>query len=88
MSKTSVITTRIDPELKADIEEIFSTLGLTTSQAITLFLNQVALRQGLPFDVAIPTPNQETIDALEEGKFPENLPKFESTQELFDDLGI
>ena len=88
MSKTSVITTRIDPKLKADIEEIFSTLGLTTSQAITLFLNQVALRQGLPFDVAIPTPNQETIDALEQAHSSENLPRFGSIQEFFDDLGI
>ncbi len=29
MAKTSVITTRIDPNLKADVEEVFSALGLT-----------------------------------------------------------
>ena len=54
MSKTSVITTRVDPELKANAEEILSSLGMTTAQAITMFLKQVELRQGLPFTPRLP----------------------------------
>ena len=48
MSKTSVITTRVDPELKANAEHVLAALGMTTAQAITMFLKQVELNQGLP----------------------------------------
>lgn len=54
MSKTAIVTTRVDPKLKADVEEVFEQLGLTTSQAVTMFLKQVDLQKGLPFSVKIP----------------------------------
>ena len=54
MGKTSTIRARIEPDLKNKAEHIFRQLGLTTTQAITLFYKQVELRKGLPFDVAIP----------------------------------
>jgi DNA-damage-inducible protein J len=54
MGKTSTIRARIEPNLKAKAEQIFHRLGLTTTQAITLFYKQVELKKGLPFDVAIP----------------------------------
>lgn len=66
MDKTAVITARIEPELKANAEQICGQLGLTLSQAITLFLRQVELQQGLPFDLQMPqpapplTPEQQT----------------------------
>ena len=54
MSKTAVITARIEPRLKASVEQVFERLGLTTTQAITLFLRQVELQQGLPFTLKVP----------------------------------
>ena len=54
MNKTSIITTRIDPELKSSAEEILSSLGMTTAQAITMFLKQVELNRGLPFIPRLP----------------------------------
>lgn len=45
---------RIDPKLRADAEKILSRLGLTTNDAINVFLNQVVLQHGLPFDVKLP----------------------------------
>jgi DNA-damage-inducible protein J len=54
MSKTSSIRARIEPDLKGKAEYIFQQLGLTATQAITLFYKQVELKKGLPFDVAIP----------------------------------
>jgi len=54
MGKTSTVRARIEPDLKGKAEYIFQQLGLTTTQAITLFYKQVELKQGLPFDVAIP----------------------------------
>jgi addiction module RelB/DinJ family antitoxin len=58
MSKTAVITTRIDPELKLNAEAVLAKLGMTTAQAITMFLKQVELNQGLPFTPRLPEQNQ------------------------------
>ncbi len=54
MPKTAVITARVDPELKEEAEEIFSQIGLTTSQAITLYLRQVVHRRAIPFELTAP----------------------------------
>lgn len=55
MSKSSAISARIDATLKQDAENVFNALGLTASQAITLFYRQVAIHRGIPFDVQLPT---------------------------------
>jgi DNA-damage-inducible protein J len=86
MGKTSTISARIDPETKERAEHIFDLLGLSASQAITLFYKQVELRGGLPFPVEIP--NRATRSALKEAKDRDSLPRFESTEALFDDLEI
>ena len=85
MSKTTMITARVDPRLKRETEKILKNLGLTTSQAITLFFNQINLRQGLPFAVAIP--NTETAKAIEEALRGVNLHLAESVDALFEELG-
>jgi len=54
MNKTSTVRARIEPDLKDKAERVFRKLGLTSTQAITLFYKQVELRKGLPFDVVIP----------------------------------
>lgn len=51
MAKTAVITTRIEPELKEEVETVLNNLGLTTSQAITLYFQQIAFQQEIPFSV-------------------------------------
>jgi len=86
MSKTAVITARIDPGLKESVERVFEQLGLTTTQAITLFLRQVALQQGLPF--ALKIPNSTTATALQEAQARQNLTAYADADELFVDLGI
>ncbi len=86
MSKTAVISTRVDPELKRNAEAVFQQLGLSTTQAITLFLHQVELQKGLPFQVKVS--NAETIAALEEAKHPEKLKGYTNIDELCKDLGI
>ena len=85
MAKSTLITARIDPELKQETEKVFNELGLTMTQAITLFFKQVKMRQGLPFAVAIP--NAKTRQALEEALAGKNLHVAESVDSLFDELG-
>jgi len=54
MQKSAMVRARVEPKLKEDAEKLFEQLGLSTTQAITLFYRQVVLRRGLPFDVIIP----------------------------------
>ena len=70
MPKTATITTRVDPELKENIEEILSQLGMNTTQAINMFLKQLELHRGLPFDVQLTVPsrvNKHRFSGLHQG---------------------
>ena len=86
MAKTQTISARIDPELKAHAEGIFNSLGLTTSQAITLFYRQVELSAGLPFPVKLPVPNEETLRAIQDAVRGVNLSGPASVDEMFNEL--
>jgi DNA-damage-inducible protein J len=54
MSKTEVINTRVEPSVKRAVAALLSPLGLTTTDAINMFLHQVMLHKGLPFEVRRP----------------------------------
>ncbi len=86
MTKTAVITTRIEPEIKQEAENILAQLGIAMSQAMSMYIRQLVLQRGLPFRVQIP--NQETMAAIQESKNPENLPVFDNLDDLFEDLEI
>lgn len=64
MSLDATVRARIDTQLKQEVEEIFKQIGLTTSQAITLFMNRVKYEKGIPFELKIP--NAKTLKAIEE----------------------
>ena len=83
-SKTQMIHARVDPKLKKSVERIFSDLGISTTEAIRIFLKQVELHRGLPFPVA--TPNEETIAAMREVNTPAMLKRFRSFHELREQL--
>lgn len=85
MTKTTMITARVDPDLKRKTEKVLKGLGLTTSQAITLFFNQISLRKGLPFAVSFP--NTETAKAIETALAGMDLHEAESVDALFAELG-
>ena len=86
MAKTTTISARIDPNIKKRAEQVFRELGLSSSQAITLFYKQVELQQGLPFIVKIP--NDLTAETLETARSRSNLDSFNTVEDLFNDLGI
>ena len=65
MAKTDTIHMRVSPEVKSEADSILSRLGITTTDAINMFLNQVILRGGLPFEVRLPTARAETLARIE-----------------------
>jgi DNA-damage-inducible protein J len=81
--KVAEIRSRIEPDLKENATRVLASCGLNVSDAIRLFLRQVVAQNGLPFEVK--APNAVTRAAMEEADSG-NLPRFESVQELFDDL--
>ncbi len=80
--KTQMIHARIDPKLKKSTEAIFSKIGLSTTEAIRLFLTQVELHRGLPFPIAAPNP--ETVKAMREANAGKGLKEYRSFHELRD----
>ena len=86
MSKTATVRARLEPTLKDHAESVFRSLGLNSTQAITIFYRQVELRGGLPFDVAIPTPTtRRTFEATDGGR---DLVLCKDADDMFKKLGI
>ena len=82
--KTRMIHARIDPKLQKSTARVFSKLGITTTEAIRLFLKQVELHEGLPFPITVP--NAETIAAMTEANDPAALKRYRSFRELREKL--
>jgi DNA-damage-inducible protein J len=80
MRKSEVVRARIEPYIKQNTDKILSELGLSNSEAISVFYHQIFLRKGLPFDVRIP--NETTISAINSGIDKVNLSKPLSLDQL------
>ena len=83
---------RLDSELKKESAELLKGLGLSLTDAVSMFLRQVVLTKGLPFEVRYPEPRylpSRAELALEEARRISHDPKVKSytdIDELFRDL--
>ena len=68
MAKSEILTLQIDSELKEQAEALFSSLGMTLEEAITLFLEASVQHGGIPFPLEQTSYNEETELALEEAR--------------------
>ena len=84
--KTATVRARIEPKLKNEVERVLSELGLSFSEAIELFLRQVKLNNGIPFDIRIP--NKVTLKTFEDTDKRKNLTKYKNNKEIFKKLDI
>jgi DNA-damage-inducible protein J len=86
MTKTVTMTMRMEPEVKAAVEEIYSYYGMTLTEAVNVFFHQSINVRGLPFDLR---PNRETLGAIEEvedmRKHPGRYKGYRDVDELFAD---
>ena len=80
MGKTETIRARVEPGLKDAAEAVFTRLGLSATEAITLFYTQVTLHRGLPFDVKLP--NADTREALKHARDREGLTEYDGLEDL------
>lgn len=77
-----IVRARIAPEIKHSAEQVLASLGMTMSDAIRIFVNQVAIRQMFPIELK--TPNSLTLQAMQSQPEPES---YTSASDLFDEIG-
>jgi DNA-damage-inducible protein J len=70
MAKTEMIRARVEPDLKQEAEAVLEKLGISPTDAITMFYRQVTLQRGLPFSVHLP--NKATRRAIQETRARKN----------------
>ncbi len=64
MPTTANLCVRIDPELKAQAESLFSDLGMSLTTAITVFFRQAVRENRIPFEIKRDRPTRETAAAM------------------------
>jgi len=86
------IQIRVENSIKEQSDSLFEELGLTTNDAIKIFLKKAINTQSIPFEVSKKIPNAITLQALEEAIIihneKENSEEFSSTEDFFKKLGI
>ena len=68
MPKTANINLRIEPDVKAQADAVFSSLGISITDAINVFLHASIMDGGFPFQPKQPRYNRETLMAMQEAK--------------------
>ncbi|MBS3947143.1 MAG: type II toxin-antitoxin system RelB/DinJ family antitoxin [Dethiobacter sp.] len=66
MSRTSNVSARVKPEIKEQAEKVLDQLGIPMSNAIGLFLRQVVLQRGIPFEIKLPQSKPLSLGNLSE----------------------
>ena len=84
MAKTDVIQVRIDPKIKSKAQEILNKLNISMSEAISVYLTQITLHKGIPFEIKIP--NELTAETLRKSEKRKALHKVSDKKELFEEL--
>ena len=84
MNKTATIQTRIDPKVKNRAQRVLNKLNISMSEAISIFLTQVSLNKGIPFEIRVP--NKTTEETLRKSEKGEELHEVSDVKQLFKEL--
>lgn len=83
MAKGTFVQARIDPNIKAQARSVLDKLGISMSEAIGVYIRQIVLQQGIPFELKLP--NQTTLQAVKQLESDKGV-TFDNADELFRDL--
>jgi len=61
---------KVDPVAWEEAKKIFKEYGITASDAINIFLNEVRLKGGLPFEMRLP---KETFQVIKDAREYKNM---------------
>ena len=68
-TRTANVYTRVDPDTKEQAEHILNQLGIPMSNAIGMFLKQVVIQRGMPFEMKLPAAAPVAMGALTKEQF-------------------
>ena len=68
-TRTASVYTRVDPETKEQAELVLAELGIPMSNAIGMFLKQVVIQRGIPFEMKLPSAKPLVIEELTKEQF-------------------
>ena len=54
MGRTANVFARVEPEIKEQAESVLAQLGIPMSNAVGMFLRQIVLHKGIPFEMKLP----------------------------------
>lgn len=55
MARTANVFARVEPDLKEQAEQVLNQLSIPMSNAIGMFLKQIVLQRGIPFEMKLPS---------------------------------
>ena len=55
MARTANVFARVEPDLKEQAEQVLNQLGIPMSNAVGMFLKQIVLQRGIPFEMKLPS---------------------------------
>jgi len=84
MKKNDVINVRVSKELKKKSTKIFDNLGISTSQAIEMYLRAVVRKNGIPFKLRLP--NDKLLQAMYEADNDINMTECEDNEDMWKKL--
>ncbi len=85
MNKTGVISARVRPSVKGDADRVLAALGLSVSEAVSIFLTQVVLHRGIPFQIELPASvDLDAFLGLEDASNPEYIRSTKDASNLAD----
>ena len=71
MQKTASVMTRVEPYVKEQAELVLNELGISMATAMGLFLKQIVICNGIPFDLRIPSKKPIQYETLTDDEFNE-----------------
>jgi len=77
---------RVETSLYNEAKEVFSKFGLTFGDAVNIFLAKVSMEKAIPFELSLPS--EKLLKRKNNLNTNKNTQIFESSNQLFEDLGI
>lgn len=75
MSRTANVFARVEPEIKEQAENVLEQLGIPMSNAVSMFLRQIVLQQGIPFEMKLPRKRPLSLGSLTKEQFDSEIEK-------------
>lgn len=82
--KTATVQARIEPKLKKDVEAILAKIGLSASEAISMYYSSIKLHKGIPFEAKVP--NKGLRKAMRDAELGRNIHRVKNPDNLIEEI--